>query len=326
MKHRGGAIIGIFHETCGERMINGVFYVTLPELWHGRMPVSYRGDATMILIADSGSTKTDWCVVDKSKSVWRHTTQGINPFVQSEDLIGQVLAIELTSVMEHATAISAIYFYGAGCRDDMAAMLERLLRRTFPWAETVCVSSDLLAAARALCGRNEGIACILGTGANSCLYDGEHITVNTPALGYILGDEGSGAVLGKKFVNALYKDRLSPDIRTAFEAETGLTMPAIINKVYREPMPNRFLASLSLFIGKHLDEPDLHRLVVDNFCSFLANNIRPYNRPATPVNAIGSMAWHYRECLEEAARAEAMRIGTVMKSPMEGLVRYHSDI
>ncbi|MFA4047058.1 ATPase [Prevotella sp. PCHR] len=280
----------------------------------------------MILIADSGSTKTDWCVVGNSGKVLSISTQGINPLVQSENEVERVLRAELMPAMTYISDITDIRFYGAGCRDEMITVLERLLRKVFPAAVNVCVYSDLLAVARALCGKNEGIACILGTGANSCLYDGEHITANTPALGYILGDEGSGAVLGKLFVNALFKGRLSDKVRTAFEAETQLTMPVIINKVYRQPMPNRFLASLSLFIGRHIDEPDLHRLVVDNFRSFLVRNIRPYCRPDLPVNAIGSMAYHYRECLEEAARAEGMRIGTVMKSPMEGLVRYHSDI
>lgn len=277
----------------------------------------------MILIADSGSTKTDWCVADDRGMLWRHSTQGINPIVQGADLAERVLVSELIPEMTHASDITDIYFYGAGCRDDMIGVVERLLHKVFPAAVNVCVDSDLLAAARALCGKNEGIACILGTGANSCLYDGEHITANTPALGYILGDEGSGAVLGKLFVNALFKGRLSENVRKAFEAETHLTMSDIINKVYRMPMPNRFLASLSLFISRHLDEPDLHRLVVDNFRSFLVRNIRPYNRPDLPVNAIGSMAYHYRECLEDAARAEGMRIGTVMKSPMDGLVAFH---
>lgn len=279
----------------------------------------------MKLIADSGSTKTDWCLIDGGAVVWRRNTQGINPMVQDAGQIRAVLQDELLLYVKDAASVTDIFFYGAGCREDMIPMVKGLLGSAFPYAGNIFVCSDLLAAARALCGNSEGIACILGTGANSCLYDGRRITANTPALGYILGDEGSGAVLGKLFVNALFKGRLSEDVCKAFEAETQLTMPDIINKVYRMPMPNRFLASLSLFISKHLDEPDLHRLVVDNFRSFFANNIRPYNRPDLPVNAIGSMAYHYRECLEEAARAEEMAIGVVMKSPMEGLVAYHAS-
>lgn len=279
----------------------------------------------MKLIADSGSTKTDWCLIDGGVEVWHRNTQGINPIVQAPDKINAVLKGELCLPEEYAAYVTDVFFYGAGCREDMVSMMEGLLKRAMPGIGSISVCSDLLAAARALCGNKEGIACILGTGANSCLYDGISITANTPALGYILGDEGSGAVLGKLFVNALFKGRLSADIREAFEAETQLTVTDIINKVYRQPMPNRFLASLSLFISRHIDAPALHRLVVGNFRSFLANNIRPYNRPDLPVNAIGSMAYHYRDCLEEAARAEEMTIGTVMKSPMEGLVVYHAS-
>lgn len=303
-------ILGVKHfEISGKKTIFAFPYHTL--------------FIVMILIADSGSTKTDWCVVDKGKSVWRHATQGINPFVQGADVIEQVLTAELIPAIADAGAVTHIYFYGAGCRDDMVYLLERLLRKVFPQAATVRAASDLLAAARALCGGSEGIACILGTGANSCLYDGEHIAANIPALGFILGDEGSGAVLGKLFVNALFKGRLSAAVRRAFEAETGLTMPEIINRVYRRPMPNRFLAGLSLFIAAHIGDSSLRQLVVGNFRDFLVRNILPYNRPDLPVNAIGSMAYHYRECLEEAARAEGMTIGRVMKSPMDGLVEYH---
>lgn len=279
----------------------------------------------MKLIADSGSTKTDWCLIDGRVEVWHRNTQGINPIVQAPDKINAVLKGELCLPEEYAAYVTDVFFYGAGCREDMVSKMKGLLKRAMPGIGSISVCSDLLAAARALCGNKEGIACILGTGANSCLYDGISITANTPALGYILGDEGSGAVLGKLFVNALFKGRLSADIREAFEAETQLTVTDIINKVYRQPMPNRFLASLSLFISRHIDAPALHRLVVGNFRSFLANNIRPYNRPDLPVNAIGSMAYHYRDCLEEAARAEEMTIGTVMKSPMEGLVVYHAS-
>lgn len=280
----------------------------------------------MILIADSGSTKTDWCLADKNTQAWRHATQGINPFVQTPDTIGQVLATELIPAMKCAADITEICFYGAGCRDDKAGLLEQQLRKAFPGVGRVCVDSDLLAAARALCGRNEGIACILGTGANSCLYDGERIIANTPALGFILGDEGSGAVLGRLLVNALYKGCLPAAVRTAFEAETGLAMPVVIDRVYRQPMPNRFLASLSLFVAAHLDMPGLRALVINNFRSFISRNIRPYNRPRMPLNAIGSMAYHYRGCLEEAAQAEGVAIGRIMKSPMSGLVAYHASL
>jgi N-acetylglucosamine kinase-like BadF-type ATPase len=181
-----------------------------------------------------------------------------------------------------------------------------------------------MAAARALCGRDEGIACILGTGANSALYDGERIVQNTPALGYILGDEGSGAVLGRSFMNAIFKNPDFADIREEYLAEQQLTMADIIQRVYREPMANRFLASTSLYIGRHLDNPLLEELVVDNLRQFFRRNLAPYQRPDLPVHFFGSRAQHYRNQLLQAAAAEGYVVGRVMKSPLEGLVAYHS--
>jgi N-acetylglucosamine kinase-like BadF-type ATPase len=186
------------------------------------------------------------------------------------------------------------------------------------------VFSDLMAAARALCQHEEGIACILGTGANSCLYDGNEIVQNTPALGYILGDEGGGAVLGRMFLNAIFKNPLYAAIRDNYLAETKLTQADIINKVYRESMANRFLATTSLFISQHLDNTLLSNLVVQNFREFFSHNIVPYQRFDLPVHFVGSMAHHYEEQLEQAAKAEGFRLGRVMKSPMEGLISYHS--
>ena len=165
-------------------------------------------------------------------------------------------------------------------------------------------------------GRNEGIASILGTGANSCLYDGDSIVQNTPALGYILGDEGSGAVLGRNFINAIFKNPLLADVRDDFLTTQQLTMADIIQRVYRQPMGNRFLASTSLYIGQHLDNPLLRQLVTDNFRQFFKNNIKPYNRPDLPVHFIGSMA----------ACSEGFILGQIMHSPMAGLLEYHAVI
>jgi N-acetylglucosamine kinase-like BadF-type ATPase len=202
--------------------------------------------------------------------------------------------------------------------------MANLLKEAFPQAERVEAHGDLLGAARALCGRNEGIASILGTGANSCLYDGEAILQNTPPLGYILGDEGSGAVLGKLLVNALYKGRLSNEIVADFQRQTGLDMPAVIARVYRQPMANRFLASLCPFIHDHLGDPCLKSLVIDAFRDFFRINIAPYRRRDLPVAFVGSVAWFFSEQLTEAAAAEGFCVGTVCRSPLLGLLRYHA--
>lgn len=274
----------------------------------------------MKLIADSGSTKTDWCVVDGGEVVFRTAGHGINPFQQDECTIEKIIRDELVGNIRCADRVAEIEFYGAGCRDDKILMLERLFRKMFVNASKIGVWSDVLGAARALFGCGEGIACILGTGANSCVYDGNEITANVPPLGYILGDEGSGAVLGRMFINALFKGGLSVELRDEFLQETVLTLADIINKVYREPMANRFLASTSLFIHNHLDNNDLRTLVVDNFKAFFRRNVSLYGRRDLPVGAVGSIAFYYKTELLEAARSEGFEVVKVIKSPMDGLV------
>ncbi len=288
----------------------------------------------MILIADSGSTKTDWAIVSGTCQPVVIHTQGINPVHQSRDEIIQILCEEfMDSVPSNLEAKglpsllpSAVYFYGSGVRPELKPQMNALLRDFFPKATEVEAYSDLLGAAHALCGCHEGIACILGTGANSCLYDGKEIVQHTPALGYILGDEGSGAALGKRFVHDLYCGKLSGKLKSTFEKETGLTLPDIINRVYRKPLANRFLASLSEFVGRHLDDRDLREVVINNFIDFLNVHILPYQRPDLPVSFVGSIAWYYQKELREAAAVVHCQIGTVLKTPLINLVRYHQVV
>lgn len=279
----------------------------------------------MILIADSGSTKTDWAVVDNGRMVTTMATQGINPFHQDSDIIGTVIETELLPKMGDIYP-EEIYFYGSGCREDKVEMMCNIMGKAFPHCAKIEAQGDLLAAARAVCGENEGIACIMGTGANSCLYDGKRVVENTPPLGYILGDEGSGAVLGKLFVNALFKGQLPESLKDEWLSETGLSINIIINKVYREPLANRFLASTSKFIRQHLSVKQLEEMVVDNFREHFRRNVNRYGRKDLPVGAIGSVAYYYREQLEKAAMAEGYSLGKVMRSPMDGLMRYHSSM
>lgn len=275
---------------------------------------------SITLLADSGSTKTDWCVVSGGKVAARVRGRGINPCLQGVDEIAGIVDVDLMPRIGLADGISAVYFYGAGCRDDKSAVVEGVLRRAFPEVAEVTVGSDMLGAARALFGNGEGIACILGTGANSCVYDGHGIVANIPPLGYILGDEGSGAVLGKLFINALFKGGLPGSLRDEFVAKTGYDVPHIINKVYGQPLANRFLASLSPFIHEHLDCDGLRRLVVYNFRAFFRRNVALYGRSDLPVGAVGSIAYHYGPELHEAAAAEGYAVTRVVKSPMDGLL------
>lgn len=274
------------------------------------------------LIADSGSTKTDWALINSASdaSVRRLTTQGINPFHQDASSIRRILTEELLPQLDAVGSIDRIRFYGSGVRPEQQGLMESLLSQSFPSAKDVQARGDLLGAARALYGNEMGIACILGTGANSCVYDGHELVANTPPLGYILGDEGSGAVLGRHFLNALYKGRLETSLRESFEQWAGMTMDQVITRVYRQPLANRWLASLSVYIHAHLDSPSVESLVIDNFRDFIRHNIIPYGRNDLPLRAVGSIAFHYQKQLDIAAREEGISLDMVMRSPIDGLI------
>lgn len=276
----------------------------------------------MILIADSGSTKTDWCVVLEGTPIKRITTKGINPFFQPEEEIQQELTISLLPQLPERT-VNSVYFYGAGCTPEKAPILRRAIADSLSVVGNIKAHSDMLAAARGLCGHEAGIACILGTGSNSCFYNGEDIVNNISPLGFILGDEGSGAVLGKLLVGDILKNQLSPAIKEAFLKQFDLTAPEIIDRVYRQPFPNRFLASLSPFIAQHLEEPTIRALVFNSFTAFLRRNVMQYDYEKYPVHFIGSVAACYKEILQEAALETGIRIGKILQSPMEGLIQYH---
>lgn len=274
----------------------------------------------MQLIADSGSTKTDWCVTNGTECIARVKTEGINPYHQSEQVIETIIRSQLLTELATSLptlSIDSIEFYGAGCTKEKCPEMAALLGKLFPDCSDIVVDSDLLGAAKVLCGDKEGIACILGTGANSCLYDGKEIVQNVSPMGFIVGDEGSGAVIGKVFIGELYKGYHS-ELIPVFESETGLTKAAIIQKIYREPMPNRFLASLSLFIGRHIgDQPWLEDMITECFRNFFRKNIRHYDRADLPVNFVGSIAYNYRQQLKAAADMEGFILGKVIKAPLD---------
>lgn len=283
------------------------------------------------LIVDSGSTKTSWCFAflpdtksaDGARTV---TTEGLNPAVMSaeevEEKIAKALNHCLQSLSISAADVDNVFFYGAGCIAGRAGVVSESISSILVNAK-IYVADDLLGAARALCGHKAGIACILGTGSNSCLYDGKNIVAHTPALGYVLGDEGSGAVLGRKFLNAVLKQTLPENIRKRFLQESGLDMAEVINRVYRSPAPNRFLASMSKYIHGYLDEKEVRDIVVDNFEDFIRNNILAYGDEFRTINVVGSIAYHYKEQLTEAASRNGFQIGKIIKSPIEGLIEYH---
>lgn len=278
----------------------------------------------MILIADCGSTKIDWCLLNNNKVERQVFTMGMNAIMLTEEEIRQRISDELMPELG-GYPVDAVYFYGAGCiSPEVCGNVARAIQANFADAATVEVHTDLLAAARALCGRSSGIACILGTGSNSCFYDGNAIVDNVSPLGYVLGDEGSGAVLGKILIGDVLKRQLPDDLCEKFLKQYDLDRISIIQRVYREPQANRFMASVSPFLIENIDRPEVHALVINAFRAFFRRNIANYaNSAGSAVNFVGSVAYYYKEQLQEAALAEGYTVGTVIKSPMEGLIKFH---
>lgn len=276
----------------------------------------------MILIADSGSTKTSWCITD-GENRQMFITQGINPYQQTEEEIIAELQRELVPEVRGA---DAIYFYGAGCTAEKAPVVATALRKSISTNAEIFVGSDMLGAARALCGKRCGVVCILGTGSNSCLYNGETLVKNVSPLGYVLGDEGSGAYIGKRLVGNCLKQQFSESTCRLFREETLLMASTIINKVYREPFPNRFLASLAPFCDRHRDIPEIHDFLLDCFREFFVRNVALYGCQDIPVNFIGGIASCFELEVREVAAALGYSIGKIEKSPMEGLIAYHCDL
>ena len=276
----------------------------------------------MILIADGGSTKTEWCVADQGKEVQRIITKGMNPYFQSEEEISNEIQTVLIPELKTAT-FDVLYFYGAGCLPEKIPMMERALGKHLD-VKTIVVNSDMLGAAHGLSGKNPGIVCILGTGSNSCYYDGEQITANVSPLGFILGDEGSGAVLGKLMVGDILKNQMPDGLKEKFLQQFDLTPAMIIERVYRQPFPNRFLASLSPFLAQNIEIPEIRALVLNAFKAFLNRNVKQYDYQNNKVHFIGSIAYYYKEILNEAILECGMQPGSIVQAPMEGLVAYHA--
>lgn len=277
----------------------------------------------MILIADSGSTKTDWTAVEHGEVVCRTQTKGMNPFFQTEEEMTQVLQQVLLPKLP-AGNVDNVYFYGAGCTPEKCPVVAETLRKALNVTGNAEVYSDMLGAARGLCGHEYGIVCIMGTGSNSCLYNGEKFIANVSPLGFIIGDEGSGAVLGKLLVGDLLKNQLGEELKEKFLKKFELTPADIIDRVYRKPFPNRFLASLSPFIAENIQNPGIRSLVKGSFLAFLRRNVMQYeNYQMQKVNFIGSIAYYYKDILTEAVQECGLHMGKIMKAPMEGLIEYH---
>ena len=275
------------------------------------------------LIADSGATKADWRALFPDGTVEQITTIGINPLFLSQEEILNTLTWELRTAFEGE--VEKIHFYAAGITGpEMEQHMKACFHTVFPNA-TSTADSDIVAAARALCGNKPGIVCILGTGSNSCFYDGKEIAPNkVPAGGFILGDEGSGAVLGRKLLSDFIKRQLPADIDNDFKTQFPLIdINYIIQKVYREPIPARFLATFSPFFNEHRNHPHINNLLRTSFAEFFSRNVSQYDFHTYLVNIVGSIAHCYRDLIREEAQKQGMTIGNILKAPIDGLLDYH---
>ncbi len=278
----------------------------------------------MILIADSGSTKTDWRMIASTGEISQARTIGFNPYFQDTDSIAIELAKSLKPLVSELVA--EVYYYGTGCgTESSCAIVQQAIQQVFPEATTVSVASDLLGAARALCGHEVGIACILGTGSNSCYYDGEQIGYQIPNLGFWLGDEGSGGNLGKTLVtNYLLKD-LAPELEAKFDKRfPNTTRDLVLENAYKKPFPNRYFASFSKFLFDNRSHPQAYRLVYDSFDLFFQKYICKYpDYKQLKVHFTGSVAFYYSDILRQVANDKGVTVKNIMETPIAGLTLYH---
>ncbi|MBP6432643.1 MAG: N-acetylglucosamine kinase [Ferruginibacter sp.] len=275
------------------------------------------------LICDSGSTKAEWCLLEgKKKKII--TTQGLSPYFLSTQQIQAVIENELLPKIKNYT-VNEIFFYGTGCSNPQnVASVKKAIKKVFAKAK-VAVDHDLMGAAKALCGRTKGIACILGTGSNSCYYNGKKIVKNSPGLGYVLGDEGSGAYLGKKVIQHFLYGTFDEDLMDIFNAKYNTNSVEILNCVYKQPLPNRYLASFVPFLIENRGHYMIENIIEDGFNDFFFNHIYKYAQSwLMPINFVGSVAFGFKDVLKEMCNSYELQLGTVIKKPMDGLIKYHS--
>lgn len=275
------------------------------------------------LIADCGSTKAEWCLLGAGEAT-RYHTSGISPFFLNAEQIQDLLEKDLLPQLPPDIQIDEIHYYGTGCLQKRSReIVESALRAVWPVASFE-VNHDLMGAARALCGKEPGVASILGTGSNSCFFDGTTIKKNNPGLGYVLGDEGSGAILGKKLLQYYLYNTFDEELKSRFDAQYNTNHEEILENVYRKPMPNRYLAGFAKFLGENRGHFIVENILEDGLNEFFFNHIYKYSESWThPLHFTGSIAWHFRDILEELCELYELQLGRILRSPMDGLVAYH---
>ena len=277
----------------------------------------------MKIIAESSSTRTEWALVDGTEIVEHAFTTGLNPFFQTRREISHAVRLELPEAF-FRRRWDHVYFYGAGCSSkEKNKIMESSLVAQFK--TPVTVQSDLLGAARGLLVRKPGLACILGTGSNSCLYDGSEIVKPVSPLGFILGDEGSGAYLGKTFIADMLKDLAPASLSRAFYEKYAVTPNMLMDEVYTNPLPSRTLSRYSAFLAEHIGEKYVYDLIYDAFMRFFTRNIWAYPYKENPICFVGSTCVLFKDILLKAAADYGAEIAKITRYSMPGLIEYHSE-
>lgn len=278
----------------------------------------------VILIADSGATKAEWCLLKegKKKTVF---TPGLSPYFLTTDAIADTIRQQLLPKLKNILP-DAVFFYGTGCANpENVKSVTKALATVFPGSK-LTVATDLMAAAKAVCGKEKGIACILGTGSNSCYYNGKSIVKNSPGIGYVLGDEGSGAYLGKKVVQYYMYNTFDEDLRARFDARFVTTPIEILDNVYKKPLPNRYLASFTMFLAENRGHYMIENIIEDGLNDFFFQHLNKYNEVwKYPVNFVGSVADGFKDVIQGLCASYEFELGRILKNPMQGLAEYHSE-
>lgn len=281
--------------------------------------------AAYTLIADSGSTKAEWCLLKDGQPIQTVFTKGISPYFLNGEQIVKLLQTELLPHLQ-TQAIGQLCYYGSGCAaEPNRRIVEAALQQTFSNTH-IAVTHDLMAAAKATCGHKPGVACILGTGSNSCFYDGHRIQKNSPGLGYVLGDEGSGAYLGKKVLQYYLYDTFDTELKEKFDQTYHTTAPEILEAVYKKPLANRYLAQFAYFLVQNRGHYMIENILEDGLNDFFFQHLCKYGEIwKHPVHFVGSVAHGFKDVLEQLCRSYEFELGDVFKNPMPGLVRYHQS-
>ncbi|MEP0006825.1 MAG: BadF/BadG/BcrA/BcrD ATPase family protein [Balneola sp.] len=277
-----------------------------------------------ILIADSGSTKTEWVLVNQEGQEF-FKSDGLNPYFRTHGQLSEAIKNGVKNSLKN-TQVDEIFFYGSGSgNESRKAILQNAIRENFPESE-IHIESDMLGAAIACFGKKEGVACIMGTGSNSCVYDGEKIVKSIPSLGFVFGDEGSGGYFGKRILNAYYYKTMPEDLRNALEETSDMSLESVLHKIYEEPQANRFVASFSKILGDYRDHPFIKNMVRKGFEAFADKQLGYFEESKEKeIGFVGSIASVYQEILEEVLSERGMDLSIVVRKPLDRLVDFHTS-